>query len=116
MTLNLKEFINKLNNTPKAIEFSETIALIESLYNFTPTAFTNEDLHNEAGKNSGSCKILAFAKMHKLSKDAALACFGKYYFDEVLGDPDGSGHQNIRNLIEHGLEGVSFEGEALKEK
>ena len=38
MTLN--DFKNKLQNNPKAIDFSETIATIEATYNFSPSAFT----------------------------------------------------------------------------
>ena len=45
-----------------------------------------------------------------------LACFGSYYFEEVLGNPEGSNHQNIRNFMKTGWNGIKFEGEALSEK
>jgi len=88
MTIN--EFKTKLKDNPSKVEFSETIAIIEALYDFTPTSFVNGDLTNEAGENSGSCKVFAFAKEQSLSKEEALACFGAFYFEEVLNDPNGA--------------------------
>ncbi|MCB0450192.1 MAG: HopJ type III effector protein, partial [Confluentibacter sp.] len=41
-------------------------------------------------------------------------CFGKFYFEEVLNDPNGTGHQNIRNFIKTGFEGLRFDGQPLK--
>lgn len=114
--MNIESFISKLKQTPEAITFPETIAVIEENYNFTPTAFQNGNQHNAAGENSGSCKLFAFAKLQKLSKDETLACFGAFYRDEVLGDPNGTNHQNIRNFITKGWDGIQFEGEALAAK
>jgi|SRR5210317_1686893 len=114
--MNINTFKNKLKETPEAIEFSETMAVIEANYEFTPTAFKNGNIQNRASENSGSCKLLAFAKIHGFSKEEALACFGKHYFDDVLKDPNGNGHQNIRNFMKTGFEGLSFETQPLKEK
>ena len=114
--MTFETFKNKLQSTPEAIEFSETMAVIETLYNFTPTAFKNGALQNNAGENSGSCKLFAFAKLQALTKEETLACFGKFYFDDVLNDPNGTGHQNIRNFITYGFDGLVFDGEALTEK
>jgi len=111
--MKLEDFKNKLNATPQAMEFSETIAVIAANYEFTPTAFTNGELHNAAGENSGSCKVFAFAQIQGFSKEETLACFGTYYVDDVLKDPEGSGHQNIRNFMRTGFSGLAFEGEAL---
>ena len=114
--MNIEAFKNKLKNNPKAIDFSETMSAIEANYEFTPTAFTNGKLKNKAGENSGSCKLFAFAKAQGFTKEETLACFGKFYFDDVLKNPNGTGHQNIRNFIKTGFKGLSFEGEPLKEK
>lgn len=114
MTINA--FKDKLKNTPKDIDFSETMAVIEANYTFTPTAFKNGDLENGEGQNSGSCKLFAFAKQQELSKEDTLACFGQYYFKDVLEDPTGDGHQNIRNFIKTGFEGLDFQGVPLQEK
>jgi len=114
MTLDL--FIEKLKNTPENIVFANTTSTIDAKYNFTPTAFKNGTLENGVGENSGSCKLFAFAKLENLTKEETLACFGQYYFDDVLKDPNGTGHQNIRNFMKTGFEGLSFEGTPLTEK
>ena len=97
----------------KKKSFQDTIAYIDTNYNFTPTTFKNGNQINNAGENNGSCKIFAFAKIHQLEKDQTLALFGSYYFDDVLKNPEGNDHQNIRNFMDFGWDGVSFEGEAL---
>ena len=114
--MDLNTFKNKLKNTPNQIEFTETMAVIDANYTFTPTAFKNGSLENAKGQNSGSCKVFAFAKTENLSKDETLACFGKFYFDEVLKDPQGDSHQNIRNFIKTGLDGIVFENTALNKQ
>ncbi len=111
--MNIANFLEKLKQEPKNIAFSETIDTIEANYNFTPTAFQNGNTHNAAGTNSGSCKLFAFAQIQQLTKEETLACFGSYYFDEVLGDPEGTNHQNIRNFMVTGWDGIQFEGMAL---
>ena len=114
--MTVQAFRSKLQETPTEINFSDTIAVIEENFNFSPTAFKNGDTHNAAGTNSGSCKLFAFAKMQQLTKEETLACFGSYYFDEVLGDPEGESHQNIRNFMKYGWDGIAFEGIALNFK
>ncbi len=114
MTIEL--FKDKLKNAPETIAFSETMEIIETNYNFFPTAFANGTLQNKSGENSGSCKLFAFAKTQNLTKEETLACFGKFYFDEVLNDPNGTGHQNIRNFMKTGFEGLSFNEEPLSKK
>ena len=109
-------YITKLKNTPQEITFPETIAVIEGHYTFTPTSFQNGNQRNAAGENSGSCKLFAFAKAQQLTQQETLACFGAYYFEDVLKNPEGTDHQNIRNFILHGWEGIAFEGVALELK
>jgi hypothetical protein len=114
--MTLEIFKQKLKETPSSIAFLETIAVIESNYQFTPSAFKNGELQNNAGENSGSCKLFAFAKLQGFTKEETLACFGKFYFDDVLKDPNGTGHQNIRNFMTTGFDGLIFDGEPLKLK
>ncbi|MEN9909262.1 MAG: hypothetical protein RLZZ540_2411 [Bacteroidota bacterium] len=111
--MSIQAFLEKLKETPELITFPETIAVIEENFNFTPTAFQNGNTHNATGTNSGSCKLFAFAQLQNLSQAETLACFGAFYRDEVLGDPEGTNHQNIRNFMIHGWDGIQFEGEAL---
>ncbi|WP_100613552.1 HopJ type III effector protein [Confluentibacter citreus] len=114
--MTLEAFLNKLKTAPKDIDFTDTISVIESNYMFKPTAFKNGELYNKVGENSGSCKLLAFAKLQGFTKNETLACFGKYYFEEVLNNLNGTGHQNIRNFMKTGFEGLVFDSMPLREK
>ena len=114
--MSLEGFIKKLNTSPDLIDFKDTIILIDEEYSYTHTSFTNGDLYNQAGENEGSCKLLYFAKLHQLPKLKTLACFGSYYRDDVLNNPSGEDHQNIRNFMQSGWQGVEFQGEALVKK
>ena len=112
--MTITEFKKIVGTSPTDITFSDTMEVIESNYTFTPTAFSNGNLTNEAGQNSGSCKVFAFANKVGLTKQETLACFGTYYFDEVLQEPKGDSHQNIRNFMKTGFEGLNFDGKPLK--
>ena len=114
--MNVSTFLEKLNQTPEQITFAETIAVIEENYNFSPTAFENGVQHNTIEQNLGSCKIFAFAEIHNLSVEATLACYGDYYREDVLKNPNGMDHQNIRNFIKSGWDGIAFYGSALELK
>ena len=111
--MNIETLLQAIKDQPDAVAFSDVIAVIESSYQFTESAFRNGETYNEAGSNNGSCKIFAFAKLNGLSVSETLACFGDYYRKDVLQNPDGQDHQNIRNFMVTGWEGVEFEAEAL---
>lgn len=106
--------LDKIRNTPEEVSFQEVIAYIDENYTFTPTKFTNGEVVNEENQNNGSCKIFSFAKKQGLSVEQTLHLFGDYYRVDVLQHPENEDHQNIRNFIKFGWEGISFEGEALK--
>ncbi|QES90706.1 HopJ type III effector protein [Rhizosphaericola mali] len=108
--------LEQIKQNKDTIDFKEVIAFIDENYAFTPTKFTNGNTINEANQNNGSCKIFAFAKLNKLSKDETLALFGDFYRKDVLENPEGEDHQNIRNFIVFGWNGIEFEGVALKSK
>lgn len=108
--------IEQLRKAPATINFTAVIEYIDEHYDFIPTAFKNGETVNEPNKNNGSCKVFSFAKLHDLSKEETLSLFGKYYRDDVLKNPNGTDHQNIRNFIEFGWDGISIDGNALKRK
>lgn len=114
--MNIDAFLTKINSDPESIKFADIISLIEEHYEFTPTAFQNGLLKNDAGQNSGSCKLFSFAQLHKLTEAQTLACFGDYYRIDVLQHPDAQDHQNIRNFMQFGWSGITFEGNALSKK
>jgi len=106
-------FLEKLRQTPDKVTFQETMEVVDTNYTFRNTSFTNGNTTNEAGQNSGSCKLFSFAKIHNLTKEETLSCFGSYYKD-VINTPQGEDHQNIRNFMETGWDGISFDQEALQ--
>jgi len=117
--MSLPEFLEKIkNNDP--VDFQETIAVLTEHYDYHPAEFRNglgeHCLVNAAGVNEGSCKIFAFALLHDLDKQQTLNLFGDFYRVDVLGDPEGKSHQNIRNFIKYGWEGIEFEEMPLEEK
>jgi hypothetical protein len=108
--------LEQLKNSPETIQFKDVIAHIDENYDFTPTKFKNGNTVNEANQNNGSCKVFSFAKLNELSKEDTLKLFGEFYREDVLKNPEGTDHQNIRNFMEFGWSGISFEGEALTKK
>lgn len=110
------EFINKIINDEK-VSFQDTMAIIAEHYDYQPTEFSNglgdAILQNAAGSNEGSCKIFSFAQLHQLNQAQTLSLFGAYYWEDVLQHPEAQDHQNIRQFMKYGWEGIHFAGAAL---
>ncbi len=113
MTEQIKEFIQKPQSGQ--VTFKEVIDFIETLYAHQPTAFKNGNVYNEATQNQGSAKVFYFAQLNQLSASDTLNLFAEHY-QSVLNSPDGNDHQNIRQFILHGWNGIQFEGKALQKK
>ena len=112
----LQAFLNKL--AQQQIDFEDTIQLINQLYDYQATGFRNglsQPVINQAGQNEGSCRIFAFAQLNALNEAQTLACFGRFY-QEVLNDPQGMSHGNIRAFMRDGWAGIVFDGQALISK
>lgn len=115
--MKLEQLTEQLQSSPETVEFTDVMAVVEQHYDYTPQRFRNgPEVVNEAGANEGSCKLFALAQLLGLSKEQTLACFGAYYRDDVLGNPEGDDHGNIRSFMVHGWDGIAFDGEALKAK
>ncbi|MDP7537469.1 MAG: HopJ type III effector protein [Methylococcales bacterium] len=116
--MTLEQFLSQL--TANAVSFDETMTIIDQYYHYSPVEFSNgsapNTLINAAGANEKSCKIFAFAQIHQLSEQQTLALFGKFYWQDVLEEPEGNGHQNIRNFMTYGWQGIRFNGTALVAK
>jgi hypothetical protein len=59
--------------------------------------------------------VFAFAQLNQLDKQQTLHIFGQYYQD-VLAKPYAEDHQNIRQFIQNGWDGIQFSQAALSEK
>jgi len=114
--MELELFLNRLETNPETIEFPDVIALINSLYTYIPTGFRNHEIYNEAGQNTGSCKLFSFARLHELNQQQTLALFGSYYRADVLRTPEGDSHPNIRQFMKTGWEEIEFDGVPLRAK
>lgn len=115
--MSIEELIELIKTQPEKVEFDQVIDCIDDNYEYTPTHFTNGKGHdlvnNQAGSNEGSCKIFAFATLHGFNEEETLACFGKYYREDVLNNPEGNDHANIRTFIRNGWDGIQFDGTVL---
>ncbi|MBU2897033.1 HopJ type III effector protein [Vibrio hepatarius] len=86
----MDKFLKRLTTAPNDVMFDQSIQLIDEYFDFQPINFVNGETQNQAGENNGSCKIFAFAQMQGLDESSTLACFGQFYRDDVLNNPNGS--------------------------
>lgn len=112
--MTITDLINRLNHAP--VDFNTVIQVIDFEYHFIPTEFSNGDVINAANSNNGSCKIFSFGQIHGLSQQATLHAFGEFYTKDVLQNPTGDSHQNIRQFIKTGWPGIEFKRQALTKK
>ncbi|MGO1062028.1 HopJ type III effector protein [Acinetobacter lwoffii] len=96
-------------------KFADVITYIESRYMHTPTAFKNGQQNNAATENQGSAKVFSFAQLNGLDQTQTLSLFAEHYAS-VLATPEATDHQNIRQFMLNGWDGITFEGQALTAK
>ncbi|MGC8121305.1 HopJ type III effector protein [Marinobacter sp. VGCF2001] len=94
-------------------DFNDTLGLIDQHFEFQPTGFSNGPLRNEAGENAGSCRVFALGQHCNLSEADTLRLFAQHY-EQVLGDPAGESHGNIRQFISTGWSGIRFDASPLR--
>ncbi|HMR19507.1 MAG TPA: HopJ type III effector protein [Sphingobacterium sp.] len=99
----------------KKIQFKDILDYIEKRYDYVPSAFQNGNQYNASHENQGSARVLSFAMIQDLSKEDTLKLFAEHY-DAVLSTPQGFDHQNIRQFMQHGWDGVRFDKEVLTTK
>lgn len=107
------DLLNALNNNQA--DFKQVLAFIEARYEHTPTAFKNGAQLNAATENQGSAKVFSFAQLNQLDQAQTLSLFAEH-LQAVKDHPDATDHQNIRQFMQHGWDGVQFEGQALVAK
>ena len=98
-------------------DFEDVISYISAHYDYTPTRFSNgagaHVVVNEAGQNAGACRVFALAQLEQLDEQDTLQLFGRYYLQDVLQNPQGSDHANIRAFMRSGWAGIHYDGVAL---
>lgn len=113
VSITLADFISQLDSKAEEVSFEQVMQVVSENYSYIATSFTNGNLLNEAGTNEGSCKIFYFAQLNKLTEQQTLNCFGRFYRDDVVNNPQGNDHGNIRNFIQSGWQGIQFKSAAL---
>lgn len=99
-----------------ALTFESVMEIIDTFYESQILEFRNGDIVNKPGENEGSAKLLSYAALSQMDEATTLKLWGQYY-REVLADPNGTSHANIRNFMKTGWKGVPFEnGIALTRK
>ena len=111
--MKIQEFLKQLDDAPETIMLDDALNTIDALYEFTPVAFSNGSMRNQAGEAVRSCRIYAFSRLYNLTEQQTLLCFGEHY-REVLADPGGTSHMTIRTFMKLGRAGVDFESFPLK--
>ena len=107
------KLLTQIKQQEQSVTFEQVMQVINDNYHYQPAVFTNGELVNEAGTNEGSCKIFYFAQLNNLNPQQTLACFGRYYREDVLLNPTGNDHGNIRNFMKTGWQGIEFKSVAL---
>lgn len=109
--------INKLPELikTKQFQFQDVLKFINDTYSYTASNFSNGTLNNAASENQGSARVLYAAYLAELSKEDTLILFAEHY-EAVLENPYGTDHQNIRQFMIHGWDGVVFSQPVLVPK
>lgn len=113
--MSISDLLTQLQQPSPLFVFNEVMDLINDQYDFSPCAFVNGDVENSADENQGSCRVFAFAQAHSLDQAETLKLFAEHY-QQVLSDPDGDSHGNIRAFMKNGWNGVVISGQPLTPK
>lgn len=98
--------------------FKDVLNFIDTNFSFSYSPFSVGELENtDASKTTGSCKVLAYAKLlwgENISAKEILELFAEHYnslFEEKDGNKvltEWTNHPNIRELIKHWMDEVTF--------
>lgn len=100
----VKDFIN-IVKSGEQIMLADTVKMIDNEFDYFEVPFNCGDAQNAINENATSGKIFSLALIAGLDKDTTLNLFGEVYRDL---SPSGSDHQNIREFIKSGIDGLKF--------
>ena len=106
------EFLQRIEHPQHS--FAESLAFIDTWFEFTPSNFFNNGVVNSHTENHGSAKVFALAQLSDFTKQQALLCFGEHYRN--LAHTPKNSHLNIRMLTSSNasLANISFENFPLQ--
>ena len=96
-------------------QFEDTLELIARFFEYQPMRFFNGPLDNAAGENEGACRVFCLAQYCNLNEADTLQLFAEHY-RQVLDDPAGDSHGNIRQFMTTGWSGIRFDGQPLRKR
>lgn len=96
-------------------QFSDTLSLIGEAFDYRPAGFHNGPLFNPPGENEGSCRVFSLAQYCNLNEADTLRLFAEHY-QQVLDDPAGDSHGNIRQFMATGWSGIRFDQPPLSKR
>jgi hypothetical protein len=118
----VKDFMTKAKISPDSIKFADTMKIVDDHCDYMKKGFSVGETVSEPGENEGSSKVFSLARLLHLDRkdpgpqfmlsdeadiEATLVLFGEIYRD-VLANPDGDDHPNIRSAMKTGWSGVRF--------
>ncbi len=96
--------------------FDSSLLEIVTTFDISPVPFVNGPIKNKRGKNAKSAAIFAYGLKMGLSAEDTLKLFGGIY-QAVLNNPEGGNHENIRQFMLTGWNGLKFpKGLGLKKR
>lgn len=95
--------------------FTDTLELIGQTFDYQPAGFHNGPLFNAAGENEGSCRVFSLAQYCNLNEADTLRLFAEHY-QQVLDEPAGDSHGNIRQFMATGWSGIRFDESPLRKR
>jgi hypothetical protein len=115
MTLNERVRVHLASIAAGHGRFHDTLELIKQGFEYQPTGFHNGPLANQAGENEGSCRVFSLAQYCNLNEADTLRLFAEHY-QQVLDDPAGESHDNIRQFMATGWSGIRFDEQPLRKR
>ena len=79
-------------------DFQSFTQFIDSYFDLIHTSFTIWETENNLGKNTGTLRVVGYAKLMWLSIEQTLPLFWEHY-ESVKNYPEWTDHANIRALI-----------------
>lgn len=109
-------FNNNVDMDSSNLMLEDVLEMINAHYETQLLEYSVGNIVNKQGENEATGLILSYAALSNMNKETTLKLWGQYYRD-VLKNPNGTDHANIREFMKNGWNSVPFEnGIALTKK
>ena len=104
----IEDAVSGLTRDPETMSFSDFLRIIDKNFRFIPCSFQVGRKNNQAWESQGSLKVLAYAVLMGYDTEQALILFGEHYRNVRDKWNWWEKHENIIQLMEHGIESVKI--------